>query len=48
MGNLRNGLFGGFHGRIGNLVGYTLKGKHVIRTIGKSSKPLYSGKKGKL
>ena len=40
MGKLRNGLFGGFHGRIGNLVGYTLKGKYVIRTIGKSSKPL--------
>ena len=23
MGTLRNGLFGGFHGRVGNLVGYT-------------------------
>jgi hypothetical protein len=45
MGNLRNGLFGGFHGRIGNLVGYTLKGKHVIRTIGKSSKPLTPARK---
>lgn len=40
MGRLTNGLFGGFHGRIGNLVGYNLKGKHVIRTIGKSKKPL--------
>jgi hypothetical protein len=45
MGNLRNGLFGGFHGRIGNLVGYTLKGKHVIRTIGKSTKPLTPARK---
>jgi len=45
MGHLRNGLFGGFHGRIGNLVGYTLKGKHVIRTIGKSSKPLTPARK---
>lgn len=40
MGKLTNGLFGGFYGRVGNLVGYTLKGKYVIRTIGKSSKPL--------
>lgn len=40
MGKLTNGLFGGFHGKIGNLVGYMLKGKYVIRTIGKSKKPL--------
>lgn len=39
MGNLNNGLFGSFHGRVGNLVGYTLNGKNVIRTIGKSNKP---------
>ena len=45
MGTLRNGLFGGFHGRVGNLVGYTLKGKHVIRMIGKSNKPLTPARK---
>jgi hypothetical protein len=45
MGTLINGLFGGFHGRVGNLVGYTLKGKHIIRTIGKSSKPLTPARK---
>lgn len=45
MGRLINGLFGGFHGRIGNLVGYTLKGKHVIRMIGKSNKPLTAARK---
>ncbi|NQX39623.1 hypothetical protein SAMN05421820_10618 [Pedobacter steynii] len=40
MGKLINGLFGGFQGRVGNLVGYTLKGKHIIRMIGKTEKPL--------
>jgi hypothetical protein len=45
MGKLINGLFGGFHGRIGNLVGYTLKGKHIIRTIGKTEKPLTPARK---
>ena len=45
MGKLINGLFGGFHGRVGNLVGYTLKGKHVIRTIGRSCKPLTPARK---
>ena len=45
MGKLINGIFGGFHGRIGNLVGYTLKGKYVIRKIGRSSKPLTPGRK---
>ncbi|RQO65234.1 hypothetical protein DBR43_30765 [Pedobacter sp. KBW06] len=44
MGKLINGIFGGFHGKIGNLVGYTLKGKYVIRKIGKSSKPLTPGR----
>ncbi|NQX37458.1 hypothetical protein SAMN05421820_103558 [Pedobacter steynii] len=45
MGHLRNGLFGGFHGKIGNLVGYTLKGKYVIRTIGRTEKPLTPARK---
>ncbi|SHG12428.1 GNAT family N-acetyltransferase [Pedobacter caeni] len=45
MGILINGLFGGFHGRVGNLVGYTLKGKHVIRMIGRSEKPLTPARK---
>lgn len=40
MGSLNNGLFGGFSGRVGNLVGYMLYGKSVVRTIGHSSKPL--------
>lgn len=40
MGSLKNGLFGGFHGRVGNLVGYVLNGKSIVRTIGKSTKPL--------
>ncbi|AOM76380.1 DUF6266 family protein [Pedobacter steynii] len=45
MGKLINGIFGGFHGRIGNLVGYTLKGKHIIRRIGVSTKPLTPARK---
>jgi len=45
MGKLINGLFGGFHGRVGNLVGYTLKGKHIIRMIGKTEKPLTPARK---
>ncbi|WP_342333312.1 DUF6266 family protein [Pedobacter sp. FW305-3-2-15-E-R2A2] len=45
MGKLINGIFGGFHGRIGNLVGYTLKGKYIVRKIGKSAKPLTPGRK---
>ena len=45
MGKLINGLFGGFHGRVGNLVGYTLKGKHIIRTIGRTEKPLTPARK---
>ncbi|MBB2150567.1 DUF6266 family protein [Pedobacter gandavensis] len=45
MGSLNNGLFGGFNGRVGNLVGYTLNGKSVIRTIGHSTKPLTPARK---
>ncbi|MBB2147982.1 DUF6266 family protein [Pedobacter gandavensis] len=45
MGSLKNGLFGGFHGRVGNLVGYELNGKNVIRTIGHSTKPLSPARK---
>ncbi|SHH03537.1 DUF6266 family protein [Pedobacter caeni] len=45
MGTLKSGLFGGFHGKVGNLVGYTLKGKYVIRMIGKSEKPLTPARK---
>ena len=45
MGKLINGIFGGFHGRIGNLVGYTLNGKYIIRKIGRSTKPLTPGRK---
>jgi predicted acetyltransferase len=45
MGKLINGIFGGFHGRIGNLVGYTLKGKYIIRKIGRSTKPFTPGRK---
>ena len=45
MGKLTNGLFGGFHGRVGNLVGYTLNGKQIIRMIGKTEKPLTPARK---
>ena len=45
MGSLNNGLFGGFSGRVGNLVGYLLNGKSVIRTIGHSTKPLTPARK---
>ena len=45
MGKLINGIFGGFHGRIGNLVGYTLNGKYIIRKIGRSTKPLTPGRR---
>ena len=34
-----NGLFGEFSGKIGNLVSYQLKGKNVVRRIGKNNKP---------
>lgn len=34
-----NGLFGELSGKIGNLVSYNLKGKNVVRRIGKSNKP---------
>jgi len=33
------GMFGGFTGRLGNVVGYTLNGKPVARTIGTITKP---------
>jgi hypothetical protein len=39
MGRLLKGIFGGFYGKVGDLVGYTLNGKELIRTKGKSSKP---------
>ncbi|WP_316838869.1 DUF6266 family protein [Pedobacter gandavensis] len=45
MGSLQNGLFGGFIGRVGNLVGYMLNEKNVIRTIGHSGKPLSPARK---
>ncbi len=32
MGKLHEGLFGGFTGRIGNVVGVTWRGQHYIRT----------------
>lgn len=32
-------LFSNFQGKLGDLVGYTLRGKDVVRTVGKSSKP---------
>lgn len=39
MGKFENGIFGTFKGRIGNLVSYQLRGKNVIRRIGKTHKP---------
>jgi len=44
MGTLNNGPFGHLHGRVGNLVSYTLKGKNVTRIIGKTSKAPTKGK----
>lgn len=37
MGKLTNGIFGGFTGRVGNVVCYKLGNKDVIRTIGINS-----------
>lgn len=39
MGKLNKGIFGGVTGKVGNLVGYTLNGKDVVRLIGKNDKP---------
>lgn len=39
MARMNNGLFGGFTGKLGNLIGYTVKGKPLLRTVGKISKP---------
>lgn len=39
MGTLRNGLLGNYKGKIGNLVFYEVKGKQVVRTLGKSKGP---------
>lgn len=39
MGTLRNGIAGNYSGKIGNLVFYEIKGRQVVRTIGKMSKP---------
>jgi len=39
MGVLDNGPFGHVNGRVGHLVSYTLKGKNVVRAVGKSAKP---------
>lgn len=39
MGTLNNGPFGHMNGRVGNLVSYTLKGKNVVRAVGKSAEP---------
>ncbi|RQO74853.1 hypothetical protein DBR43_05590 [Pedobacter sp. KBW06] len=45
MGKLIGGPFGVLHGRVGNLVGYVLKGQNVMRQIGKSEKPLTPARK---
>lgn len=39
MARFDKGLFGGFSGRLGNVVAYTLKGKTILRTVGTSTKP---------
>jgi hypothetical protein len=36
---ISNGRFGELSGKIGNLVSYNLKGKNVVRRIGKNNKP---------
>jgi len=40
MAKLNGGPFGFFHGRIGNLVSYTLNGENITRTAGVRTKPL--------
>lgn len=45
MGKLVGGPFGMLHGRVGNLVAYVLKGKNVMRQIGRSEKPLTPARK---
>jgi len=39
MAHLRNGIFGVFSGKLGNLVGYTINGEPVLRTRGIITKP---------
>ena len=39
MARLAKGLFGGFSGKLGDLVGYSRNGKDLVRTKGKSTKP---------
>jgi hypothetical protein len=39
MGILNNGIFGGYRGKVGNLVSYKLLGKDVIRQVGVIKKP---------
>lgn len=45
MGKLVGGPFGMLHGRVGNLVAYVLKGKNIMRQIGRSEKPLTPARK---
>ncbi|MBE9600158.1 DUF6266 family protein [Pedobacter sp. MC2016-24] len=40
MARLKNGILGGIHGKLANVVGYSLNGQDIIRTIGKSKKRL--------
>lgn len=44
MGTSDRSTFGGFRGKVGGLVSYTLKGKNVVRTVGYSSKPASKGR----
>jgi hypothetical protein len=39
MATLRNGLLGNYKGKIGNLVFYEVRGRQVVRTLGKSTVP---------
>ena len=34
----KNGILGGFSGRIGNVVGVKLNGEHILRTLPRPSK----------
>lgn len=40
MATLKKGILGGIHGKLANLVGYSLNGQEIIRTKGVSKKPL--------
>ncbi len=39
MATLKNGIFGGISGKVGNTIYYMLNGKQVARKVGRTAKP---------